>query len=165
MSVRKHRATVWNSRREWRENETPDSRIDDADRLLIDTDETRVTIDTRWAALDSALILTLPAPRPPVSREGPRGAGLGGFAATCFVDENIDVTSPSHEHGSCESERRPAWEAKEKLEEDDEWRESFPDENVEKLRSHTRVVEKRKPIPEPLPEGAEPPDNAGETVQ
>lgn len=78
----------------------------------------------------------------------------------------MDAANHSHEHDSCESELRPIWEVKEKLEEDDEWRESLPEENVEKLRSaYEEWVERGKPIPEPLPEGAEPPDDAGETVK
>jgi hypothetical protein len=78
----------------------------------------------------------------------------------------MDGDSHSHEHDECGSELRPIWEVKEKLEEDDEWRESLPDENIEELRSaYEQWVENGKPIPDPLPEGAEPPDDAGDTVE
>ncbi|WP_435077651.1 hypothetical protein [Halococcus sp. AFM35] len=47
MSVRKHRATVGTHVVIGAKTRHADSRIDDTDRLLIDTEETRVTIDPR----------------------------------------------------------------------------------------------------------------------
>lgn len=71
-----------------------------------------------------------------------------------------------HDHEECGGELRPIWEVKEKLEENDEWRESLPEENVEELRSaYEEWVEMGKPIPDQLPEDVEPPDDAGETYE
>lgn len=62
--------------------------------------------------------------------------------------------SYGHDHDRDEGrggELRPIWEVKEKLEEDDEWRELLPEENVEKLRSIRGVGGDGKPIPDLLP--------------
>lgn len=116
------------------------------------------------------VIRILPAHRSLGGRERPRGAVAGRFTATYSENENMADDSHGHDHhhdhDECEGELRPIWEAKEKLEEDDEWRESLPEENVEKLRSaYEEWVEMGKPIPDPLPEDAEPPEDAGERVK